>query len=62
MNIAGSNKQKLEGINHYHPKFSPAAGLFAYVKEDPGNKAMLFDWNKKTTKVLLGEGTIKGLF
>ena len=62
MKIDGGNKEKLEGINHYHPKFSPAAGLFAYVQEDPDNKVMLFDWNRKTTKVLLDEGIIKGLF
>ena len=62
MNIDGSNRQKLDGINHYHPKFSPAAGLFAYVQEDPENKVVLIDWKKKTTKVLLDEGKIKGLF
>jgi Tol biopolymer transport system component len=62
MNIDGSNRQKLEGLNHYHPKYSPVAGLFAYVQEDPDNKVVLFDWKKKTTKVLLDEETIKGLY
>ena len=62
MKIDGSKKQKLEGINHYHVKFSPAAGLFAYVQEDPENNIVVFDRQKKTTKVLVDEGTIKGLF
>ena len=62
MNIDGSNRQKLDGIKHYYVTFSPAAGLFAYVLEDPDNKVMLYDWNKKTTTVLLDKGIIKDLF
>jgi Tol biopolymer transport system component len=62
MRMDGSNKQKIDGINHYQVKFSPAAGLFAYVQEDPENKIVVFDRKKKTTKVLVDENIIKALF
>ncbi len=62
MRMDGSNKQKLVGINHYQVKFSPSAGLFAYVQEDPENKIVVFDRKKKTTKVLVDENIIKTLF
>ena len=62
MRIDGSKKQKLEGINHYQVKFSPAAGLFAYVQEDPENKVVVFDRKKKVSKVLLDGSLIQKLF
>ena len=60
MRIDSGKRQKLEGINHYHAKYSAAAAMFAYVLEDPENKVMIYDWKK--TEVLVNDTRIKQLF
>ena len=60
--IDSGKKQELEGINHYHAKYNPASGKFAYVLEEPENKVVIYDWKNKTTEVLVNDVRIKQLF
>ena len=62
MRIDSGKKEKLEGINNYHPKYSPVAGMFAYVTEDPENTVVIYDWKNKKTEILVNEKRIKQLF
>jgi Tol biopolymer transport system component len=61
MNIDGSNKKKVEGIQSFQVKFSPRAGMMGYIQSDPVNQVVLFDWKKKTNTVILDEAGIKAL-
>jgi dipeptidyl aminopeptidase/acylaminoacyl peptidase len=61
MRIDGSNKQKIEGINSFLVKYNPATKQTAYLTQQPDSKLMLFDWEKKTSIILLDQAVIKGL-
>ena len=61
MNTDGSNKQKIEGLHSFMVKYNPATRRAAYLTQQPDNKLLLYDWDKKTTVVLLEQGDIKGL-
>jgi hypothetical protein len=62
MGIDGSNKKKIEAINSFLVKYNPATKQAAYITQQPDSKLMLFDWEKKTTTVLLEQSTLRGLF
>jgi Tol biopolymer transport system component len=62
MRIDSGKKQILEGINNYHAKYSAAAGMFAYVTEDPENTVVIYDWINKKTEILVNDKRIKQLF
>jgi len=56
MNLNGSNRRKIEGINSYHIKYNSGAGKFVYVNTESDNNVMVYDWKKKTSTVML-DGT-----
>jgi len=62
MGIDGRNKKKIEGINSFLVKYNPATKQAAYITQQPDSKLMLFDWEKKTTTILLEQSTLRGLF
>src|SRR4030095_10991370 len=62
MRIDSGKKEKLEGINNYHAKYSPAAGMFAYVLEDPEKSVVIYDWKNKKSEILVNDTRIKQLF
>jgi dipeptidyl aminopeptidase/acylaminoacyl peptidase len=57
----GSNRQKIEGISSFLVKYNPVTKRAAYVTQQPDSKLMLYDWEKKTTSVLLDQAALKGL-
>jgi hypothetical protein len=61
MKTDGSNRQKVEGLNSFLIKYNPIIKKAAYITQQPNSKLMLFDWEKKTTQVLLEESQLKGL-
>ena len=61
MRVDGGNKQKIEGINSFLVKYNPVTKQAAYITQQPDSKLMLFDWEKKTSVILLEQETIKGL-
>jgi len=61
MRINGTNKQKIEGINSFLVKYNPATRQAAYITQQPDSKLMLFDWEKKTSIILLDQSILKGL-
>jgi Tol biopolymer transport system component len=61
MNTDGSNKKKVEGLNSFQLRYNPVTKQAAYVTQQPDSKLMLFDWEKKTTTVLLDQEKLKGL-
>jgi Tol biopolymer transport system component len=62
MGIDGSNKKKIEGINSFLVRYNPATKQAAYITQQPDSKLVLFDWEKKTTTVLLDQSILRGLF
>ena len=62
MNSDGTNKQKVEGVKSYLVKFSPAAGLLAYLAPQPENKVIVYDWKKKTGTILLDEPVLNKIW
>jgi Tol biopolymer transport system component len=62
MKTDGSNRKKVEGLNSFLVKYDPVSKQAAYVTQQPDSKLMLFDWNKKTTQVLLTPDQLSGLF
>lgn len=62
MNVDGSNKQKIEGIQSYLVKYSPAAGMLAYLGSPPKNEVIVYDWKKKISKVLLNDTELNNLW
>ena len=62
MNADGTNKQKVEGIKSYLVKFSPAAGLLAYLAPAPESKVLVYDWKKKTSSILLDESVLNTIW
>lgn len=61
MRTDGSNKQKVEGINSFLVKYNPATKQAAYITQQPDSKLVLFDWEKKTSVILLEQVAIKTL-
>jgi Tol biopolymer transport system component len=61
MGTDGSRKKKIEGIQSFLVKFNPATKQAAYITQQPDSRLMLYDWEKKTTRVLLDQSAIKGL-
>jgi Tol biopolymer transport system component len=61
MKTDGSNKQKIEGVRSFLVRYNPATKQAAYVTQQPDSKLMLYDWEKKTTTVLLEQAALKGL-
>ena len=61
MKTDGSNKQKIDGISSFLVKYNPATKKAAYVTQSPDSKLMLYDWENKTTTVLLEQAALKGL-
>ena len=62
MNEDGSNRKKVEGLKTFQVKFNPAAGLVAYLAEQPENKVFIYDWKKRTTRLELDDATIASLW
>ncbi len=62
MRIDSGKKEKIEGINNYHPKYNPATGLFAYVPEDPENTIVIYDWKNKKSETIVNDIRVKQLF
>ncbi len=62
MNSDGGSKQKVEGVKSFLVKFSPAAGLLAYLAPRPENKILVFDWKTKTVRVLLDESVLTSIW
>jgi len=62
MRIDSGKKEKLEGINNYHAKYNPSAGMFVYVTEDPENSVVIYDWKNKKTETLVNDKRIRQLF
>jgi len=62
MRIDSGKKQKLEGINNDHVKYNAAAGMFAYVTQDPENTVVIYDWKNKKTEILVNDKRVKQLF
>ena len=62
MGIDGSNKKKIEGINSFLVKYNPTTKQAVYITQQPDSKLVLFDWEKKTTTVLLDQSILRGLF
>ena len=56
MNVDGTNKRKVEGINNDQAKYNATAGKFVYIiNSETENNVILFDWkNKQKTIVLDG--------
>ncbi|HEX7845619.1 MAG TPA: hypothetical protein VF476_07415 [Chitinophagaceae bacterium] len=61
MNTKGGNQKKVEGINSFQLRYNPATKQAVYVTQQPDNKLVLFDWEKKTNTVLLEPSGIKNL-
>jgi hypothetical protein len=61
MKTDGSSKQKIEGIRSFLVKYNRVTKQAAYVTQQPDSKLMLYDWEKKTTSVLLDPAALKGL-
>jgi len=61
MNIDGSNKQKVAGVQSFFVKYDPHTKQAAYITRQPGSKLMLYDWNKKTIRVLIEEAMLADL-
>lgn len=61
MKTDGSSRQKIEGINSFLVKYNPATKQAAYVTQQPDSKLVLYDWERKTTSVLLNQAALKGL-
>lgn len=61
MKTDGSNKQKKEGINSFLVKYNPATKQAIYITQRPDSKLMLYDWEKKTSSLLLDQAAIKKL-
>ncbi|MEI9810972.1 MAG: hypothetical protein WDO16_25545 [Bacteroidota bacterium] len=61
MKTDGSNKQKIEGIHSFLVKYNQATKQAAYITQQPDIKLMLYDWEKKTTTILLDQSAVKGL-
>jgi len=62
MNIDGSHKQKVEGLHTFLIKYCPATKQAVYITEQPDNKLVLYDWQKKTSGVLLDKEILNKLF
>jgi Tol biopolymer transport system component len=61
MQTDGSHKQKVEGLTSFLVKYNPATKKAVYITGQPDIKLMLFDWQKKTSVVLLGQKELKEL-
>ena len=61
MKTDGSNKQQIEGINSFMVRYEPVTKKAVYLTQQPDNKLVLYDWEKKTSRVLLSQADIKGL-
>lgn len=62
MNMDGSERQKIEGINATPVKYNAKAHKLIYIKSEEENKLMLFDWKKKTARELLDGTKLAELF
>jgi Tol biopolymer transport system component len=62
MDADGTNKQKVEGIKSYLVKFSPPAGLLAYLAPAPESKVLVYDWKKKTSSILIDESVLNTIW
>ena len=49
----GSHKKKIEGLRSSLVKYNPASKQAVYITGEPDNKLMLYDWERKTSTVLL---------
>ncbi|MEO6612036.1 MAG: hypothetical protein ABIT05_07945 [Chitinophagaceae bacterium] len=61
MKTDGSHKQKAEGISSFMVRYNPATKQAVYITQQPDNKLVLYDWEKKTSRVLLDQAAVKGL-
>lgn len=61
MKIDGTERKKIEGLNSFLVKYNPATKKAAYVTQQPDSKLMLYDWEKRTSSVLLDQSALKGL-
>ena len=61
MKTDGTNKQKIEGVNSFLVRYNPATKKAVYVTQSPDSKLMLYDWEKKTTTILLEQQDLKEL-
>lgn len=61
MNVDGSNRKKVEGVQSFSLKYNPATKKAVYITQQPDSKLVLFDWEKKTSIMLLGPEDVKKL-
>ena len=62
MQVDGTNRQKIEGVNATPVKYNAKARKLIYIKSEEENKLMLFDWQTKTAMELLDGTTLAKLF
>lgn len=62
MQVDGTNRQKIEGVNATPVKYNAKTRKLIYIKSEEENKLMLFDWQTKTTIALLDGTKLSELF
>ncbi|MBK7869728.1 MAG: hypothetical protein IPJ74_03105 [Saprospiraceae bacterium] len=51
MQVDGSNRQQIQGIQAFQAKYNARSGKIAYLDRD--SNVMLYDWKNKTSEILL---------